>query len=249
MGGLRKSASNDPYYDGVEISALRPAPPKKPFQQRKEGGFCMARKAVRKEVEIFSTVKKHDSPFTRRLSEMIKARKKETSKAKLLDDLGVSARTLELWEAQQSRPDIDTLPKLAAYFDVTVDYLVGRTDNKAGTIDDVAASERYGLSASTLKRLCDMSSPKNSPGFIEMVSLGISPSAVLSAVNAMLSGEAGLAFLEAFACAIKARDAVNAADTEDKNLPKLQEYAELLHFGAWRELNGAIYEAKHTENC
>jgi transcriptional regulator with XRE-family HTH domain len=113
----------------------------------------MARKAVRIEVEKHSTVKKHDSPFSQKLSEMIKAKKSNTSKAQILVDLGISARTLELWEAQQSRPDIDMLPILAKYFGVTVDYLVGRTDNAAGTIDDLAASERYGFKKTALEVL------------------------------------------------------------------------------------------------
>jgi hypothetical protein len=61
----------------------------------------------------------------------------------------------------------------------------------------------------------------------------------------MLSDEAGLAFLQAFAYATKERNTANAAktvttDTEDRNLPKQQEYAELLQFRAWRAFNRAI---------
>ncbi|MCL2698474.1 MAG: helix-turn-helix domain-containing protein [Oscillospiraceae bacterium] len=33
------------------------------------------------------------------------------------------------WKSRRSKPNIDTLPKIADYFDVSVDYLLGRTDN------------------------------------------------------------------------------------------------------------------------
>lgn len=43
--------------------------------------------------------------------------------------LKVAQNTLSYWEQGKFQPDTDTLKKLADYFNVSVDYLLGRTDN------------------------------------------------------------------------------------------------------------------------
>lgn len=49
----------------------------------------------------------------------------------LADELGITVRTYQYYEADDHRPDIETLIKLADFYDVTIDYLVGRTDERA----------------------------------------------------------------------------------------------------------------------
>lgn len=44
------------------------------------------------------------------------------------ESIGVSTGNVSDWKSRRSRPNIDTLPKIADYFDVSVDYLLGRTD-------------------------------------------------------------------------------------------------------------------------
>jgi len=48
--------------------------------------------------------------------------------AKLLD---VTDRSVQLYEQGKRKPTIDGLALLADYFDVSTDYLLGRTDNPA----------------------------------------------------------------------------------------------------------------------
>ena len=50
------------------------------------------------------------------------------SRAKLAEILNVSVRLISYWENGQRECDFDMLIKIADYFDVTVDYLLGRTD-------------------------------------------------------------------------------------------------------------------------
>lgn len=53
--------------------------------------------------------------------------------------LNISDRTIGYYESGQRNPDPETLQKLADFFDVSVDYLLGRTDIKnpeESTIDD-----------------------------------------------------------------------------------------------------------------
>lgn len=47
--------------------------------------------------------------------------------------IGVAESTISLYESGKRQPDKDTLVKLASYFHVTVDYLLGREEEAKGT--------------------------------------------------------------------------------------------------------------------
>ena len=51
--------------------------------------------------------------------------KKGITQEKLADFLGVSKASVSKWETGQSLPDIAQLPRLAAYYDVSIDELMG----------------------------------------------------------------------------------------------------------------------------
>lgn len=53
---------------------------------------------------------------------------KDLKQSELADILGVSNSTIGMYEQGRRYPDLDTLQKIADYFDVSVDYLLGRTD-------------------------------------------------------------------------------------------------------------------------
>ena len=42
--------------------------------------------------------------------------------------LGVTAQAVSKWETNAAAPDIQLLPAISAYFGVTIDYLVGRSN-------------------------------------------------------------------------------------------------------------------------
>ena len=48
--------------------------------------------------------------------------------AAIADNIGVSLRALKYYVAGEREPGMSTLIALANYFDVSIDYLVGRTD-------------------------------------------------------------------------------------------------------------------------
>ena len=50
---------------------------------------------------------------------------KGLSQQKLADAIGTSQQAINRYENQNIQPDIDTLIKLADYFETTIDYLVG----------------------------------------------------------------------------------------------------------------------------
>lgn len=65
--------------------------------------------------------------FAARLSELIKTHS-ITAKA-LADSLGVSKQAINQLEKEISAPSTNNLIAIAEYFGVSIDYLVGRTDN------------------------------------------------------------------------------------------------------------------------
>ena len=57
---------------------------------------------------------------------LIKLRqKKKITQEQLADFVGVTKASVSKWETRQSLPDILLLPKLAAFFDITIDELLG----------------------------------------------------------------------------------------------------------------------------
>lgn len=109
----------------------------------------------------YTTVKKFDTEFAHRLSDLITTRRKEIGTERLAEDLGVTKRTIELWAGRESRPDIERLTTIADYFGVTVDYLVGRAKVPAPTLELAEISEITGLSVEAVKNLHSLNISKD----------------------------------------------------------------------------------------
>ena len=64
--------------------------------------------------------------FAKKLSEL--RTEKGISQAKLSKELGISDVIICYWENNRSDPTAPNLVKLADYFDVSIDYLLGRSE-------------------------------------------------------------------------------------------------------------------------
>lgn len=64
-----------------------------------------------------------------RLNELLVER--NTTMYRLARELGVSDNLVGYWCKAKNTPTLDKLIKIADYFDVSIDYLVGRSDNPA----------------------------------------------------------------------------------------------------------------------
>lgn len=62
-----------------------------------------------------------------RLKELRK--KKGISQLRLATDLNTTQNTISRYETGEREPGIDELIKIADYFNISVDYLIGRTEN------------------------------------------------------------------------------------------------------------------------
>lgn len=61
------------------------------------------------------------------------------SQQALADALGVAQSTVANWECGRREPNYETTVRLADFFQVTVDYLMGRSDDpQAGPVSDEA---------------------------------------------------------------------------------------------------------------
>lgn len=70
--------------------------------------------------------------FKKRLAELMEENR--LTKAKLADETGIPLQTICNWVNRGSQPSADRVAKLADYFEVSTDYLLGRS-NELGIIE------------------------------------------------------------------------------------------------------------------
>ena len=70
--------------------------------------------------------------FGQRLAELRK--KKDMSQVRFASVLQVSPKTVAAWEVGRNEPNLDTLSRIATYFGVSIDYLLGKPSLPAGFI-------------------------------------------------------------------------------------------------------------------
>lgn len=87
--------------------------------------------------------------FQKRLKELRKTQKLQD----VAGDLGISRASLGYYENGERKPDIEVLLKLASYYNVSCDYLLGLTNVKTRNIDTRAMYEKTGLNEHTLETL------------------------------------------------------------------------------------------------
>jgi transcriptional regulator with XRE-family HTH domain len=54
----------------------------------------------------------------------------------LANKLGISRAALSHYETSRREPDYDTMNKIATFFNVSIDYLLGRTNQPEGVLDE-----------------------------------------------------------------------------------------------------------------
>lgn len=84
---------------------------------------------------------------------------KGDTQASLAEKMGVSSRTIASYEQGINEPSIATLTSLADYFNVTTDYLIGRTEGK--TSDLQTLYEEIGLSENSISFLKSLVEVRN----------------------------------------------------------------------------------------
>lgn len=92
--------------------------------------------------------------FADRLGDLIEEKKKEGLRQKdIANALGVGSGTLSEWCSDNKTATIDVLPKIADYFDVSIEWLIGCSDVRKREIKTQAIHEETGLSEKTINIL------------------------------------------------------------------------------------------------
>lgn len=79
--------------------------------------------------------------FAQRLKKL--RQEKGITQQELADALNISRTTIGMYEINQREPDNATLVKLANYFDVSIDYLLGRTDDPTNPVKGIVTREDF----------------------------------------------------------------------------------------------------------
>lgn len=106
---------------------------------------------------------------------------------------GVSQRTVAFWEAGERMPSHATISALADRLDVSVDYLLGRSDEKARTKRKQPAVQNGELLEDVIARVRDLPDPALSrlSDFLEGLAAGQEINAPAPAVSDPDPGSAG----------------------------------------------------------
>ncbi len=72
--------------------------------------------------------------FALRLKEL--REEKELTQAGLGDKLNISRNTIASWEAGRRTPELETAKQIADFFDCTLDYLLGRSNERQANSKD-----------------------------------------------------------------------------------------------------------------
>ena len=113
--------------------------------------FPVTKKAAEKEGIKYSSETNKNALFPYQLRELRK--KAGVSQDKMAQSLGVSKSTLGLYETGDTLPDARTLRDIAAFFNVSTDYLVGVSSIPSTNNDTRDICEKTGLSEHTISRL------------------------------------------------------------------------------------------------
>ena len=86
--------------------------------------------------------------------------------AKLEFDLGFGNSSIKKWE-KSSSPSIDKIVKVATYFDVSIDYLMGRTDIESSMSEIIGDEDII-----SFQRARQKMTPKDREKMMQMLKLG-----------------------------------------------------------------------------
>lgn len=113
-------------------------------------------------------------PFPSRLRKLMEAAK--TTQRELALAIGVRPQTVSLYVQGQSFPDVNGLAKIANYFYVSADYLIGNSDMPNADLSMQDIHKITGLSAGAICKLQSIFDKNGETAFSDIISLLIEDS-------------------------------------------------------------------------
>jgi len=93
----------------------------------------------------------YDSIFATRLRKLMDEHKR--TQKEVADVLGITRQAISQYLDGAVQPNVEKLYKLSDYFQVSCDWLVGKSDTKSSDIDDVAINKKLGLTQEAIEHL------------------------------------------------------------------------------------------------
>lgn len=91
---------------------------------------------------------------TSMFSEKLRKLRGDKTLQEVADSIGITRVALGYYEKGERKPDIEILYKIADYYKVSADYLLGFSTAKTRDIETQAITEKTGLSESVIEKLC-----------------------------------------------------------------------------------------------
>jgi len=98
-----------------------------------------------------NSYEQYDSPFATRLRDLLN--QPEMNQTKLADYIGVTRQAISAWSLGISLPDIEKFGLIADFFNVSTEYLLGRTDVSKPDATKQAVAEYLGLSEAAIDEI------------------------------------------------------------------------------------------------
>lgn len=106
----------------------------------------------------------YNSPFAARLRDLLA--KTKTTQPMLAEAIGVSRQAIGQWKDGNTLPDIVSLGKIADYFNVSADYLLGRTEVATSDMDLQAICDYTNLSEKAIENITEFTTVDGSLGVL-----------------------------------------------------------------------------------
>lgn len=121
--------------------------------------------------------------FAERLKDL--REKNGISQGKLADEIGISRGALSYYENEQRTADIHILSKIAAYFNVTTDYLLGLKDYSVTDIEAQNVCEYTGLTEDAVSFLHDVATASHpvNRNYMTITSLVLSDTNIMNNIQ------------------------------------------------------------------
>jgi transcriptional regulator with XRE-family HTH domain len=109
--------------------------------------------------------------FAERLDDLVYEKRKLGKNTKdIAAESGVPSGSLSKYQNDAGEAGINSLAKLANYFGVSTDYLLGLTDIPHGNADDMAIADRLGFSNNSIEAFVDLKDSTGKNAFINHLS-------------------------------------------------------------------------------
>ena len=108
---------------------------------------------------------KYNSTFAKRLRKLLE--RKEVSQSKLAEYVGVTRQAISAYSLGTSVPDIDKFEKIADFFEVSTDYLLGRTDSTPISMEYREICEQLHISECALLNILGLQSSRPNLDIVE----------------------------------------------------------------------------------